>query len=419
MVQRQLREVYFLTQILEVPVTWRGKKIGKLKDVFIAENGKLPEVTHIYVGRSFGNASLIVPLEKVVLMGAEEAVVDIESLEKYEGEPVPEVFLLKDHILDKKVVDIEDREVEVVYDVKMVLQGGRLYVSAVDLSKYGLLRRMHLKWFADIIYPRYQENKDIIPWTYIQPLPSDIGSFKGDVKLTVLKEKLAEMPPADVADILEEMDPGQRVKVFNVMEPGQASDTLEEIDPNVQRALVSALKKEKAAKLINDMTPAQAADILSVLPLAEAGKILELLDKKDVKKIRTIMDKQEEEIIHFATQDFIKLPPETLVGQVEDGFQNLARDKDVIMYFYIVSENDKLLGVADLKEILKADNGLKISDIMIDNVVSLNQESTLKEAYFEFARYGFRALPITDKEGRILGVVPYRDVMNLKHKFLK
>lgn len=415
----QLKEIYFLTQILGSKVVWHGRKIGKLRDVLIAENGKLPLVTHLYAARPFGNASLLIPLERVRLMNASETVVDLENLEKYESEPAADAVLLKDHILDKKVLDVEDREVEMVYDVQLMRQNGKFYVSSVDLSRYGLLRRMGFKWLADLIYPRYKESKDIIPWTLIQPLPSDIGSFKGEVKLNVLKEALAEMPAQDVADILEEMDPGQRVKVFSQMEPSHASDTLEEIDPNVQRVLVSALKAEKVAQLLNDMTTGQAADILSALPMAEANKILKLLNPRDVKKIRAIIDEQKEEISHFATQDFIKVLPATLVGQIEDGYAALARGKDVIMYFYVVDENDRLLGVVDLKEILRADNSLKVSDIMLYNVVSLGPESTLKEARHEFSRYGFRALPIVDRNDKILGVIPHRDVMNLKHRFVE
>ena len=106
----------------------------------------------------------------------------------------------------------------------------------------------------------------MIPWTCIQPLPTNIGRFKGNVKLNVLKEKLSEIHPVDLADILEEMDHDQRVMVFSTLDHEQATDTLEEIEPKVQREIISSLSTEKVVQLINDMTPGQAADILSVLP---------------------------------------------------------------------------------------------------------------------------------------------------------
>jgi magnesium transporter len=89
------------------------------------------------------------------------------------------------------------------------------------------------------------------------------------------------------------------------------------------------------------------------------------------------------------------------------------------MYIYVVSEQDTLLGVIDLKELLQADDQALLKDIMIENVICLSTESTLKEASQSFARYDFRALPVTDENNRLIGVIPYRDVMNLTHHFLE
>ncbi len=414
-----LRKVYFLTQILDSKVWIKDRKIGRLADVVIVDSGKLAEVTHIVVARPFGYPPLVVPIEKVTEMDGRHIVIEIEGAEQYEGAPKPEAVLLKDHILDKKVLDVEDREVEVVYDVKMTLINNHLYVTDVDLSKYGLFRRMGLKFMADLIYrPKEHPNQEIIPWTYIQPLPSDISSFKGEVKLNILKERLHDIDPVDLADILEELDPAQRVAVFGELNTAHASDTLEEIDPSVQRQLVSQLRKERVAQLINEMTPAQAADVLSVLPGNEADDILALLDGKYLKKIKTILEQQEAKIMDFSTLDFLKFGPETTAVQAEEGYPKASHGKDMASYIYVTEADDKLLGVIDLKDLLLADDNVLLKDIMVDTVVSLNPGSTLKEANHLFKRYGFGALPIVDDQDRIIGVVPYRDVMDLKHKFL-
>ena len=415
-----LRKAYFLTQILDSKVWWQNKKIGRLADVVIIDEGKLAEVTHIVVVRPFGYPALTVPIEKVTSMDARHIVIEIEAADRYEGAPKPDDILLKDHILDKKVLDVEDREVEVVYDVKMTLTGNHLYVTDVDLSKYGLLRRMGLKWLADLIYrPKNRSNQEIIPWTYIQPLPGDISSFKGEVKLNILKERLHDIDPVDLADILEELDPAQRVAVFGELSLEHASDTLEEIDPSVQRQLVGSLRKERAAQLINEMTPAQAADVLSALPSDEAEDLLALLDQKDFKKVQSILKKQEAKILDFATSDFIQFGPEITVAEVEEQFAPISKGKDVINYIYVTGPEGKLLGVANLKDLLLANDDLLLKDIMDENIISLSPDSTLKETSRMFRHYNLQALPILDAEEKILGVIPYRDIMNLKHKFLE
>ena len=212
--------------------------------------------------------------------------------------------------------------------------------------------------------------------------------------------------PVDLADILEELPQEQRLAIFGELDTEHASDTLEEIEPRVQRHLVSSIKKERVAELINDMTPAQAADILAILPAATADNVMELLDK------------HEEKIINFSTSQFIKVLSSASAEEVLEDYRNIAKDKDEIMYLCIVDREDTLLGVADMKEVLQADPDLSMEDIMTTTVISLNPEDTLREASELFSRYSFRAIPVTDDQDKILGVIPYRDIMNLKHRFV-
>lgn len=416
--QEQIEAVFFLSDIIGTKVFNHDKKIGKLRDVAIIEQEKLPMVTHFIVHRPFGHKPLLVPWERVSLVTPREIVVDLEAVEQYEGEPAESQVLLNDHILDKKVLDMDDNEIDIVYDVKLVLRNRILYATDVDFSRYALLKRLGLKPLVKLLGNSDLLKKETLSWSYVQPLPENIGIFKGNVKLNVLKEKLPEIHPVDLADILEELSDEQRLAIFNELETEHASDTLEEIEPRVQRELISSIKKERAAELINDMTPAQAADILAVLPAADADDILKLIDQENAQKIQYMLDKHEENIINFSTSHFIKLPPHIQVSQVLLQYREIARDKDEIMYLYIVDEKNTLIGVVDLKEVLQARVDAKLEDIMTTSVISLNPGNTLLEAYKMFSRYSFRAIPITNDQDMILGVVPYRDIVKLKHRFV-
>jgi len=409
-----------LSDILNVPVLRSGKKIGSLADLVIAETGKIPEVRSLYVSRSFGNPSLLIPWEFVHTLTGRGIEVTIGDISSYESEPAEDVILLRDYVLDKKVIDLEENEVEVVYDIRLVLRNKKLYVTDVETGKAARLRRLRLGLLAKLLYtPADPEAEQMIPWTCIQPLPTNIGRFKGNVKLNILKENLSDIHPVDLADILEEMDHEQRVMVFSSLDHEQATDTLEEIEPKVQREIISSLSTEKVVQLINDMTPGQAADILSVLPSAVAHVILDTMNAESARKVQAIINRQEEKVIHYTTQKILMFRPETMVEYVQNDFPRHARDKDVIMYIYVADDLDHLLGVIDLKELLQADDKAHLRDIMVENVISLSNSSTLKEAAKEFGRYGFRALPVIDDENRLVGVIPYRDVMNLTHHFIE
>jgi len=416
--QELIEGEYFLSDIIGAKVFNHDEKIGKLSDIAISEHEKLPTATHFIVHRPFGRKPLMIPWERVRGINPREIVIDIESIEQYEGEPAESQALLHDHVLDKKVLDLDDNEIDMVYDIKLVLSDKMLYVTDVDFSRYGLLKRLGLKSLVEMLLGPDFLKKETLSWSYVQPLPENIGRFRGNVKLNVLREKLPEIHPVDLADILEELSREQRLAIFSELETEHASDTLEEVEPRIQRELISSIKKERAAELINDMTPAQAADIIAILPSAEADQILKLIDKENSQKVRYMLDKHEEKIIHFSTSHFIKLPPDIQTGQVIRQYSEIAKDKDEIMYLYITNEKGALLGVVDMKEALQAKVDEKLEDIMTTSIISLHPENALIEAAELFSRYSFHAIPVIDDQDVILGVILYRDVMNLKHRFV-
>jgi magnesium transporter len=135
--------------------------------------------------------------------------------------------------------------------------------------------------------------------------------------------------------------------------------------------------------------------------------------------VRAILERQDEKAVNYATMDILKFPPEKTAAQTRKEFQTLARDKNAVLYLYVINDQDQLLGIIELKELLMADDNTLLKDIMNDQLLFLKPESTLKEASAMFTRYHFLALPVLDEGKKILGVVLYRDVMNLKHRFVE
>lgn len=423
-----------LSEILDVGVYAGADKIGTLQDFVIVDKDKVAVVTYVVVERPFGRPSLYVPWEKVADISARRATLNLsaaaaENLVAAPSAPV----LLKDFVLDKKVLDVAEREVEVVYDILLSLRRGVLYVVEVDISRFARLSRLGLGWLARLLYrtsasadagaagdAERRQDRRTVPWSYVQALPANIGSLKGELRLKVLKDQLSKIPPVDVADILEELDPEQRIAVFHQLDVELASDTLESLNPKFQRDMVSALKKEKAAQLVAEMTPGQAADLLAVLPMAEAQAILKLLPAADAEKVRNILREQEARIADFADGDFLKFSPETTVAQARATLQRSVRERprDAIMYVYVLDAAGALVGVVALAELLLADDPTELGSIMKRDAIALRSEDTMREAAKLFARYGLRALPVVDGAGRMLGILPARDVLALRGRDL-
>jgi flagellar motility protein MotE (MotC chaperone) len=415
-IDKKTEKVFFLSDLIGAKVIVHGKKVGKLGDLLIREQEKIPEVTHIIVTRPFGHKTLLVPFDRMETLELGKIVLDIPDITPFEGEPEETQVLLKDHILDKKVIDLDENEIDVVYDVKLVLRNGKLYATDVDFSRYGLLKRLGLRYVVEFVYHLAEMfKKETISWAYVQPLPEKMGSFKGNVKLSILKETLPEIHPVDLADILEELSEEQRLAIFNELDTDQASDTLEEIEPRVQRSLISSMDKERVADLIDEMTPGQAADVLSALPAEDAEEIMNLMEHTETEKIESLMEEQDDTIINLATKHFIRMLPGMTTDLAIGAFRKFGEDADVLDYIYVVDHDEKLEGVVSLPELLMAKPESHLQDIMVTQVINLEETDTIEDAKEKFTRYHFDALPVTTADDVIKGVVTYRDIMGLEH----
>jgi len=195
----------------------------------------------------------------------------------------------------------------------------------------------------------------------------------------------------DLADILEELEGGQRVALFNALDAEQASDTLEEVEPASSTG-IDPRHREGARGVVNQRNDAaQAADILAILPRDQAGAILKLLDQEKSSKVEHIIDEHDEQILLYGSPEVIKLPPTTPAAEVLDGYRELAKDKEVVMYVYVTDGAGALKGVVDIRELLAAEPGQTLGDIMTEHVISLPRDATLREAALLFERYNFRA----------------------------
>ena len=405
--------IFYLSEIIGAKIILNGIRIGKLADMIVVEKGMpLPHITHLHITCPPGRTSLIVPIDKIVTMTVKAVTIDIESTAAYERSLDNEAMLINDYLLNKKVIDLEKREVSMVYDVKILRVNKNMYVTDVDFSKYGLFRRLGMKWLADLL----KIKEKTLPWPSVQPLPPDISNFQDN--FNPVNEKLSDIPPVDLAHILEKLNHEQRDIFFHELDAGAAAETFGELDPCIQQEIVSSMDRKLIARLIKEMTPGQAANVLALLGNNEKDELLKAVEPALRTKIQSILGQQEQSIINYCTSEILKFHPATSVDDIRDNFKEIAKNKDFITYIYVVDSRDILEGVLDLKELLTADDGVKLKDIMSVSVVSLSLESTMEDAGEMFNRYGLSAIPVTDSSSKLIGVLSYKNIVKLKRGFL-
>jgi CBS domain-containing protein len=318
-------------------------------------------------------------------------------------------FLLRKGLLDKQIVDTAGAKVVRINDLHLHRRNGNLVLARVDVGMRGLLRRLGLlrvtaaviQWLFGYTLP-----DNLIAWRLVQPVGSqDI------LRLKFSQARLARLHPADLADIIEDLDRPERDRVFRALDIEVAAEVLEESDPKVQVQLIQQMTAEKASDVLEQMSPSEATDLLQELEEPHAQSLLQEMEPEAAQDVRCLLTHDEETAGGMMTPSFFSQPPHATVEQALESLRREAGDLDVIYYIYVEDSQGQLVGAVNLRELLTSDPQAPLESIMVRRVVTAALDDKKSDIAELFAKYGLRALPVVDKEGRIHGVIRFKSLL--------
>jgi Mg/Co/Ni transporter MgtE len=235
---------------------------------------------------------------------------------------------------------------------------------------------------------------------------------KGDVKLTVAKSRIGEIHPQDLADILEDLDREERIHIFNVLDSKAAAATLDATEPRVQREILADMSAERVAQIFDHLSAVEIADVISVLPSNEAEEFQKALSGSRATRVQELLTKHDVPASILAVHRFLQFPGDLIVEDAFVRFRKEAPGTLVVMYIYVADAEGHLRGVIDINELLQANPQSKLEDIMVRNVVTVAPDTRRWTIEALFRRYRFRAIPVVDYGGKIVGVVREKDAFS-------
>lgn len=381
-------------------------RIGKLTDLVFHLQEHYPQVVGIYIEHGWGKPTEFIPWEQVMRIESEAIFVHPAQDGVYPPfVDQPGWILVDQHLMGRTILDLDGRRCEVVNDVLLVDRMGRLYITDVDISFNGFLRRVgleKLRWTGD----------RLIPWKYVQPLSVEDVVATDKVSLSITRKQVMELPSEDLADVLEELKGEEQEALFGVLDSEKAAETLADAEPRAKRQLVEDLSEDRAREIFSEMTPPQLADLFSVLPFDQVQEFLDLLNNQVAGRVRNILSEREPEADDIMSHDFVAMPKEATVAQVLEVIRASAREPRSISYIYVVNgDNRTLVGVVDLRELVLAPYEATLAEIMVSPVVAAEKDTARENLVEMFSKYHYRMLPVADGEDHILGVIGYNDVM--------
>jgi Mg2+ transporter MgtE len=251
--------------------------------------------------------------------------------------------------------------------------------------------------------------REVVPWDVVDPMETELTRAKRQAVYT----KLAKLHPADIADILEELNPSERGAVLAALDEGTAAEAITEAEPEVQASVVQMMEPEKAADILEEMEPDEAADVLSDLSESKAEELLETMEPEEAHDVEELLEHEEDTAGGLMTTEHVAFTPSVTVAEAIQRIRDEAKEAETIYYLYVTDPEGKLLGVLSLRELIQADPGQPLEQLMHPEVITLRAETGLREVAELLTKYNLLTLPVVGGEGEMLGIVTVDDVLNL------
>jgi len=382
-----------------------GNRLEKLADLVFHLIEPHPMAVGIYLEHGWGNPTEFIPWDRVLRIEPDGIVVK----PPVSGDVYPPFVdqpgwvLLNQHLMGRTILDTDGRKVEVVNDVHLLHSKGRMIIVHVDASFNGFLRKWGLgrvRWIKD----------RLIPWKFVQPFSVEDAVTTDAVTLSVKKEQAVELPGEDLADVLEMLSGEQQEAFFSALDSEKAAETLSHAEPRAKRQLMANLRRERAQTIMSELSVPQLSDLFSVLPHEERVKLLELIPPQRAEKLMKILSEREVTTRELMSSDFVTFPKETTVIEAIRRIRALSPESKAISYVYIVGESGILIGVVDLRELVLADDTVRLEDLMAPSVVAAEEDDTREDLMELFDKYHYRTIPVVDAQDRLLGVIHHSDI---------
>jgi sporulation protein YlmC with PRC-barrel domain/CBS domain-containing protein len=402
-----------LTALLGTPVTdAQGHLRGRLKDIAVATGSDAGKVAGLVLKTRAGLC--LVPSEEVMETPAgtlelrsSEALVPLKDEGNY-------LFLRQD-LLDRQIIDIHGRKVVRVNDVDLEWMGKGgvhlLRVAEVEVGLRGALRRVFKgilpRAALDALSRRFKNGG--IPWAFVDVIEVDPARR---VKLRIEYERLAEMHPSDLAEILEDLAPAEREAVFTALDEEVAAETLEEVDPRLQKSLLEKLDEEKIADIVEEMDPGAAADLLAELPEEQSDAILEEMEPEERQEVAELLEFDEDSAAGCMTTDFVYLGAGSTVAQAVQALRTFDGDPETVTEIYLLDEKRMLRGAIPLARLVMAQPETRLAVLAEPRVLSCPADMHQNELAEMFDKYNLHALPVVDAQNRMVGVVHAEEVIS-------
>ena len=232
-------------------------------------------------------------------------------------------------------------------------------------------------------------------------------------KFTQLKLLLNDASPVDVAALLSEMEKEDILLIFRLLSKDLAAETFVEMDSDNQELLIKTFTDKELKAVIDELYVDDAVDIIEEMPANVVKRMLKHTDPETRKDINEILKYPKDSAGSMMTTEYVSLKKDMTVMDAFEKIRQTGIDKETIYTCYVTNKNRKLLGIVSAKDLMLSPRDALLSDIMKTNIIYSTTLEDKELVARKFEKYDFLALPVVDKETRLVGIITVDDAVDV------
>src|SRR5262245_59154961 len=228
-----------------------------------------------------------------------------------------------------------------------------------------------------------------------------------------LRDAFDDLPPSELAPLIQDLPIEQQTTVFRILPRELASKTFEDLPLKEQEEMLKSLAQEEVAAILNGMSPDDRTVLLEELPAAATRQMLVLLNDEERAKAVKLLGYPEGSVGRLMTPHYIAVRPHWTVQEVLDYVREHGQDSETINMVYVVDERGLLIDDIRIRRFLLSDPRLHVTDLMDNLFTALKATEDCRDAVNVFRKADLPALPVTDSDGALIGIVTSDDILDV------
>jgi magnesium transporter len=392
----------------------QGNYVGRIREFFVEPAEAPNRVSHFLLSRGHFQP-LVAKYNQIasVEAGRMQLSVSERALELYQ--PNESWLAVQKDLMDQQIIDTRGRKVVRVNDVDLAplrTNGNvELRLTQVDVGLPGAVRRLLQGVVPSVVVRKLQSKlpQSAIRWEFVNLIEPDPMRR---VKLRITHEKLEDLHPADLAEIMEHLSAAERQGIIASLDEETAAAVLAELDERLTTQIVEKMDPEKAADILEEMAPDAAADLLADLPKETSEELLDEMPGQEADEVRELLEFDPSRAGGMMNTEFVYVGEASTRDEVLAWMRGQDLNLDQLDTIVLVDAAAQFSGTVPVARLLLSAGDARMTELKMEPLLSLPANADEKEVFEIFDKYNLRMLTIVNEQKQPIGTITVDDVVS-------